>query len=93
MQFMRLTSILTNNLVNEVRVSLQRNDSNVRQPGSFTNMQVGIAPIVRESTTSTNIVISGLFTVGTDQVLWDDKYAYRMGACDHISWNHGKHTI
>jgi hypothetical protein len=90
---MRLTTLVTNNLVNEARVSLQRSATNTADPVPFTNTQVGIAPVVPGVNQLDNIVISGLFTFGTNQVLSDVKWATAWELADQISWNHGKHTI
>jgi len=89
----RLTSILTNSLVNEVRFSIQHNDAYVGNLGPFTDTQVGIAPILPGVKYLDQIIVSGLFSAGTAQVEWVDKYAYTGEIADQISWNHGMHTI
>jgi hypothetical protein len=88
---MRLTSILTNNLVNEARVSLQRTISQQHATVPFTDSQVGIAPISPNVNSFDQITISGLFTIGTQAN--GPKFSNAWEVADQISWTHEKHTI
>jgi hypothetical protein len=89
----RLTSILTNNLVNETRISLQHNEGQLANKVPFTDTQVGIAPIIPTFNELDQVVVNGEFSIGTYYVLGAHKNTAAWMAADQISWNHGKHTI
>jgi len=95
---LKLTTILTNNFINEARISGQRNIYHgiVLQP--FTNSQVGITSLVPQIDNLDEIIVTGLFTVGTAGGVGKEPYPYdkvvdNMEEADQISWSHGKHTI
>ena len=92
---LKLTTIVTNNLVNEARVSFQRLYSNQVDglPSGYSPSNLGITPIV-PGTPFAPIMsfLTNSFSVGgfldfeispTNQIQW----------ADQISWSHGKHTI
>jgi hypothetical protein len=89
----KLTSILTNNLVNEARISLQHNEGSLASNVPFTNTQVGIAPIIPQITPLDQIIVNGEFSIGTYYTLESRKNTAAWIAADQISWNHGRHTI
>jgi hypothetical protein len=91
----KLTSIVTNTFVNELRGSFQRlyTKSSDSLPAGWTPQNLGITPIVPSETQGPPIdfLING-FGIGgflepvsspTNQFQWQDQ----------ISWSHGKHTI
>jgi hypothetical protein len=87
----KLTSSLTNNLVNEARFSLQRQVAFSINEMPFTDTQVGITPINPAFNILNTTTVSGLFTwqspgpSGSFVTTWE--------AADQLSWSHGKHTI
>jgi hypothetical protein len=93
-QVLKLTSILTTNLVNEAHVAYRRNIAISSPASPFTNTQFGITPIDPKSIqVASPITVTGLFSLGggTNQ---DNSYivnTYQAG--DSISWSHGKHTL
>jgi hypothetical protein len=90
---LKLTSILSNNVVNEARVSLQRFVSNLHNTVPFTDNQVGIAPIVPTFNLLDTIIVSGLMQFGASANNGSQNVVASMEAADQISWSHGKHTI
>jgi hypothetical protein len=90
----KLTSILTNNLVNEARFSLQRFVTDQNQTEPFTDTQVGIAPVIPGNNSLDEIVVSGAasFTIGANSS-GSTKRVTAWEAADQLSWTHGKHTI
>jgi len=89
---LKLTSILSNSLVNEARMSFQRNESNLGTKQKFTDSQVGITPVTPQINFLAPITILGQFDSGgltepnfnlSNQFQW----------ADQISWTHGKHSI
>jgi hypothetical protein len=92
---LRLTSVLTNNLVNEARFSLQRSLTNQNPTVPFTDSQVGILPVVPTENLLNQIVVSGggaNFTIGAANSN-DVKRTTAWELADQISWTHGKHTV
>ena len=91
---LRLTSVLSNTLVNEVHVSLQRIVSNIYYLVPFTDEQVGISPITSTINGLDQIAVSGLFTVGTwGATSLSQRNNSSWELADNISWAHGKQTI
>jgi hypothetical protein len=90
---LKLTSILTNNLVNEARVSLQRTTSNASPTNPYTDAQFGIQPIQPSVPYLDQITVTGLFTVGTAGGIPSIQAATNWELGDDLSWTHGKHTI
>jgi hypothetical protein len=87
----RLTSILTSNLVNEARISVQRSVSQQRNLVAFTNAQVGIASISSKAPELDNITVNSLFTIGSS--VPTGKFSSSWEAADQVSWTHGRHTL
>ena len=89
---LKLTTILTSNLVNEARISYQRfvSTDHVRSP--YTNSSVGIKDLGSLDTLSP-LTVTGLFTLGGytsyEAYLPEDQFEYS----DQISWTHGAHSI
>lgn len=89
---LKLTTILTNSLVNEARMSFQRDESNLGTKQQFSSTQVGITPVTPQINLLAPITVLGQFDSGgatepnfnlSNQFQW----------ADQISWTHGKHTI
>ncbi len=67
---LRLTTVVTNNFVNEVRASYQRNGSFLSQDSPFTNTEVGITSL------ATSTPILSLISAGTDFSVGNFIYNY-----------------
>jgi hypothetical protein len=89
---LKLTSLLTNTLVNEARMSFQRNESYLGTKQQFTDTGVGITPVTPQINFLAPVTILGQFDSGgatepnfnlSNQFQW----------ADQISWTHGKHSI
>ncbi len=89
----KLTSTLTNNLVNEARFSGQRSVGEPMNTTPFTNEQVGMASLEPQVQSLNGITITGLFQFGAQLKNATDKYNTAWEASDQLSWSHGKHTI
>jgi hypothetical protein len=89
----KLTSILSNNVVNEARFSVQRVVSAPANGVPFTDTQVGIAPIEPTYNYLDTLTVTGLMVFGGQQALGNIKYSTAWEAADQISWSRGKHTI
>jgi hypothetical protein len=92
---LRLTTIITNTLVNELRDSMQRNLARLTDtpiPGS-TPQALGITPLVTGLPLTPGLdIISGGYTMfNTFNPAFSPTTA--MQVSDQISWSHGKHTI
>jgi hypothetical protein len=92
---LKATSILTNSIVNEGRVSYQRNYSlaNAPAPPNSDNSILGITPmspgVIKPPSFS---IISGGYTIlggGNPNLSVTNQYQL----ADQISWSHGKHTF
>jgi hypothetical protein len=89
----KLTTTVTNNVVNEARLSLQRVLTGLQNQIPFTDTQVGMAPIVPSFNVFNTMTINGLMTWGGQLALASNKSITSWQAADQISWSHGKHTI
>ena len=90
----KLTSIVTNNLVNEARLSIQRNIVNASSDNSVHEYagrdHLGIA----ERPQSGPITVTGLFAAGPSGGAFDSKVNItQWEAADQLSWTHGKQTF
>src|SRR5579871_1131624 len=90
---LKLTSILSNNLVNEGRLSYQRNLAVFSDNVPFTATQLGMTPINPAINIMNPITIQGLFNMGGG--IGDDVFdpTDQFQISDTVSWSHGKHTI
>jgi hypothetical protein len=87
----KITSTLTNNLVNEARFSLQRNVAYSINEMPFTNSSVGITSINPTFGILDSMTVKGLFTWGSPGP--SASYVTTWEATDSLSWSHGKHTV
>ena len=92
---LKLTTIVTNSLVNEARGSFQRlfaaaNDS---LPAGWTPQNLGIAPIVPSQTQgpALSFLINGFGVGGFLEPQFSPTNQFQYS--DQISWSHGKHTV
>jgi len=90
---LKLTSILTNSLVNEGRLSYQRNIAVFTDGVPYTATQLGMTPINPAINIMNPITIQGLFNLGGG--IGDDVFdpTDQFQISDTISWSHGKHTL
>jgi hypothetical protein len=91
----KLTTIVSNSVVNELRGSMQRNLARLTDtpiPGS-TPTELGITPLVPglELTPGIDIATGGYTMFDTFNPAFSPTTA--MQVSDQISWSHGKHTI
>ncbi len=96
---LRLTTIITNNLVNEARVSFQQSNADLSNDTPFRNSQVGMASMYPGYVYTPGndllafISVSGLFQFGSNLSLSNVKHAGAWEVADQISWSLGRHTI
>ena len=92
---LKLTSLVSNNFVNEARVSFQRNtdNSNVTMPVGGTNSALGITPGTGGFQEPPSIidVVDGFSLFGG--LLPNFGPTNQLQGADQISWQHGKHSI
>lgn len=89
----KLTSIVSNSLVNELRASLQQSANDPSQLIPFTNTQVGIRPLMPSYDVLGSTTIQGLMQWGGTSVLDNHRTVAAWQIADQISWSHGKHTV
>lgn len=89
----KLSSVLTPNLVNEVRGGFTHSLWRDNSYQFVTPQQFGMTPLNAWLNELPTVAINGAFTVGG--AASDNGYSapttYMYG--DHLSWNHGKHTV
>jgi hypothetical protein len=90
---LKLTSLVSNNFVNEARVSVQITATAPVNGVPYTDTQVGIAPILPSFNILDQITVTGLFQFGQTTALNNTKYPSAWQVGDQISWSHGAHTL
>jgi hypothetical protein len=98
---LKLTTVLSNTLVNEARLSVQQANANLANTGPFSNDQVGITPLYPGFLYTPGydplgtIIVKGSASLefGASLSLSNYKHTSSWEASDQISWSHGKHTI
>jgi hypothetical protein len=90
---LKLTSILSPNIVNEARISYQRNGAQETSPQVFSNSQVGITPIQPSVDYLSFITISGVYSIGTNPSSVESFAVNQFQGADQVSWNRGPHSI
>ena len=95
MGILKLTSVLSPNLVNEVRTSLVRNSSELLEPEVFNGPQVGITPINPGGPLDylPDFTVTGLFSGGINHRGDQSTAVNVFSGQDQLSWTHGKHTV
>jgi hypothetical protein len=90
---LKVTTILTNNLVNEAHAAMQRNIANGSDlTPQYTPASIGQTPIIPTQTQpSVNLILGGPSIGGTLAPYVGPATQFNYG--DQISWTHGKHTI
>ena len=90
---LRLTSVLSNNTVNEARISYQRYVTVDTELSPFTNSQVGVQDLTPGTDSLTYFTITGVGSLGAHYFFNAYAPENQFEASDQISWTHGKHTI
>jgi hypothetical protein len=90
---LRLTSVLSNNLVNEARISYQRVASNALNLETFTNSQVGITDLTPGLDKLSGVTISGLYGLGAYNNADSFTTVNQYEVADQLSLTHGIHTF
>ena len=90
---LKLTSVLTSNIVNEARASVQRSVIVGNKIPPVTNQQGGITPLGPTLTAAPLINISGAFQAGGSFGNFSQLESTQFQYADQLSWTHGKHTI
>lgn len=89
---LKLTSILTSNVVNEARVSYQRNIAHESTTGTMTSTGVGITPISSAFDLLPQMTV-GSFSIGTPTKYGVLNLADQFEYADQVSWTKGKHSL
>ena len=89
----KLTTILSSNVVNEARLSLQSYWNLLSNDIPFTDTQVGIAPVIPSINIFDGMTVTGLMQWGGATALGTTKHVTQWEAADQISWSHDKHTV
>jgi hypothetical protein len=90
---MKLTTIVSNHVINEARLSIQRDTAVGNVDFPFTANQVGMTPIQNAIQYLPQITVTGVFTIGEASNYPVQKFVANWEAADQVSWTHGKHTI
>ncbi|PYU67146.1 MAG: hypothetical protein DMG49_19785, partial [Acidobacteria bacterium] len=90
---LRLTSVLSNNLVNEARVSYQRVIAVANNLDTYTNSQIGITDLTPGVDNLSEVSISGLYSFGSNTAFGLSNKSNQFEGADQVSWAHGKHTF
>jgi hypothetical protein len=89
---LKLTTVLSTSLANDLRVSGQHYLSGATPNLQFTNSEVGIASVVPQFDMLDIINILGVFSIEGNGV-WSSTSLNQYQAADQISWTHGRHTV
>ena len=90
---LKLTSILSNNVVNKTRIAYQRYVSNDSILSPFSNSQVGIRDLSAGTDFLSNLTVTGAFSVGAHYFYEAFLPQNQFEWSDQISWSRGKHTF
>lgn len=90
---LKLTTLISNNIVNEAHATMQRNIANGHDDTpQYTPQSVGITPIVPQQTQPPVMEILNSYAIGGTLAPYVGP-ATQVNFGDQISWSHGKHTI
>jgi hypothetical protein len=90
---LKLTTIVSTNLVNEAHIAMQRNIANGHDvTPQYTPQSIGQTPIIPTQTQPAATIILGAVSVGGTLAPYVGP-ATQANFGDQISWTHGKHTI
>jgi hypothetical protein len=92
---LRLTTVVSNNMVNEARVSYQRMIAVGNNLNNFTNSQLGITDLTPGVDNMSEMSISGLSSMsfGSNTAFGVNNRSNQFEFADQVSWSHGIHTF
>ena len=90
---LRLTTVLSNNIVNEARVSYQRLIAVGNNLNNFTNSQLGITDLTPGVDNMSEISIGSTDSFGSNTAFGVDNRTNQFEFADQVSWSHGIHTF
>ncbi len=90
---MKLTTIVSNHVINEARLSIQRDTAIGNVDFPFKASDVNMTPIQSAIQFLPQITVTGVFTIGEASNYPVSKYVANWEAADQVSWTHGKHTV
>ena len=90
---LKLTSIVTNNFVNEAHVAFQRYSSASSNGMPFTSAQVGITPLNAAVPQLSQIGITSEIQMGAETLFGLNLIVQQTELGDQVSWTHGKHSF
>jgi len=91
---LRLTTVASNSLINEARMSFQRNMTFAQQLTPFTDSQVGIHGVDSSQFDQLDtFIISGLFNFGSGMNFGAHTLDEQFQWADQVSWTRGKHSF
>jgi hypothetical protein len=90
---LKLTSLLSNALVNEAMVDYSRNRGVLVSGSKITDESLGITPGDPTFPKMPTIAVSGLFSVGGNFNDDSDSTVNQFQYSDQIAWTHGRHTV
>jgi hypothetical protein len=89
----KLTSLVSNTLVNEVMVDYSRNRGVLTSGSKITDASLGITPGDPTFPKMPTIAVNGFFSVGGNFNDDSDSTVNQFQYSDQIAWSHGKHTV
>jgi hypothetical protein len=93
LETVKLTSLLTNRLVNEARFSLFYLRASLNTNDAIQPSAIGLTPISPSFNVMSIITISGLFSFGGGSTDGSRAPQQTFEYSDQILWTHGRHTI
>jgi hypothetical protein len=90
---LKLTSLLSNTLVNEALVNYSRNRGVLTSESTITDQSLGITPGDPTFPKMPTIAVVGLFSIGGNFNDNSDSTVDQFQYSDQIAWTHGRHTI
>jgi hypothetical protein len=88
----KLTTLVTPSLVNELRGSFQGNYEHAHDASPTTPQAIGMTPIIPQETQLPDMIVVGMGTLGGNL---EPSYSptNQMQIADQVSWSHGRHTL
>ena len=90
---LKLASLLSNSLVNEVQLSYSRNRGILNSESKITDQSLGITPGDPTFPKMPTIAVNGLFSIGGNFNDDSDSTVNQFQYSDQLAWTHGRHTI
>ncbi|MGB7845811.1 MAG: TonB-dependent receptor [Candidatus Acidiferrum sp.] len=90
---LKLASLLSNSLVNEVQVSYSRNRGLLNSESKITDQSLGITPGDPTFPKMPTIAVNGLFSIGGNFNDDSDSTVNQYQYSDQLAWTRGRHTV